>query len=72
LEEDALFVLEKRPEETLPDMPLWNLQRQKKYGATEVLFLAPRSLHRRPADDVSGKPSASGGCHSSDTPDSSP
>jgi 16S rRNA (guanine966-N2)-methyltransferase len=37
---EGLFVLEKRPAETLPEMPLWNLVRQKTYGATEVLFLA--------------------------------
>jgi len=36
---DGVFVLEKRPGETLPEMPLWNLLRQKAYGATEVLFL---------------------------------
>ena len=41
LQEDGIFVLEKRPGETLPEMPLWNLVRQKTYGATEVLFLAP-------------------------------
>jgi 16S rRNA G966 N2-methylase RsmD len=37
----GIFVLEKRPGEKLPELPLWNLLRQKKYGATEVLFLAP-------------------------------
>ena len=41
LNETGIFVLEKRPGENLPDMPLWNLVRQKKYGATEVLFLSP-------------------------------
>jgi len=40
LDEDGVFVLEKRPEEKVPEMPLWNLIRQKKYGATEVLFLS--------------------------------
>jgi 16S rRNA (guanine966-N2)-methyltransferase len=37
---DGFFVLEKRPEEKLPEMPSWNLIRQKAYGATEVLILA--------------------------------
>lgn len=36
----GIFVLEKRPGETLPDMKLWRLDRQKAYGATEVLFLS--------------------------------
>ena len=40
LEPDGLFVLEKRPAETLPDLKLWQLSRQKTYGATEVLFLS--------------------------------
>ena len=41
LPHDGIFVLEKRPGERLPDMPGWNLIRQKAYGATEVLFLSP-------------------------------
>jgi len=57
---DGIFILEKRPEETVPGMPLWNIIRQKAYGATEVLFL--EKWHRRPADDLTG-PSASGRCH---------
>lgn len=44
LKNDGVFVLEKRPEETLPEMPLWNLVRQKAYGATEVLFLSTSDL----------------------------
>lgn len=45
LEPNGLFVLEKRPAENLPDLKLWQLSRQKTYGATEVLFLlARRSL----------------------------
>ena len=40
LEPGGIFVLEKRPGETIPEMNLWNLFRQKKYGATEVLFLS--------------------------------
>jgi 16S rRNA (guanine966-N2)-methyltransferase len=36
----AIFVLEKRPAEALPEMKQWLLLRQKTYGATEVLFLS--------------------------------
>ena len=39
LEPDGLFILEKRPEESLIETPLWEVTRAKKYGATEVLFL---------------------------------
>jgi len=35
----GIFVLEKRPGETLPEIKLWRVTRQKTYGATEVLFL---------------------------------
>ena len=37
---NAIFVLEKRPEEELLISPSWQLIREKKYGATEVLFLS--------------------------------
>jgi 16S rRNA (guanine966-N2)-methyltransferase len=40
---DAIFVLEKRPDEQLQDFPLWDVIRAKKYGATEVLFLQLRA-----------------------------
>jgi 16S rRNA (guanine966-N2)-methyltransferase len=40
LEQDGLFVLEKRPSEKLPETTLWKLVRQKAYGATETLFLS--------------------------------
>jgi 16S rRNA (guanine966-N2)-methyltransferase len=40
LEPDGIFVLEKRPSEKIPEMKRWKLIRQKKYGATEVLFLS--------------------------------
>jgi 16S rRNA (guanine966-N2)-methyltransferase len=40
LEENGLFVLEKRPGERVVEMKAWNLLRQKAYGATEVLFLS--------------------------------
>jgi 16S rRNA (guanine966-N2)-methyltransferase len=38
---DGLFVLEKRPGESVPEAALFNVIRQKTYGATEVLFLSP-------------------------------
>jgi 16S rRNA (guanine966-N2)-methyltransferase len=40
LEPDGIFVLEKRPNEQILEMKRWTLLRQKKYGATEVLFLS--------------------------------
>jgi 16S rRNA (guanine966-N2)-methyltransferase len=40
LEPEGIFILEKRPGEKVPSMSLWTLLRQKKYGATEVLFLS--------------------------------
>ena len=36
---EGIFVLEKRPGETISETPLWEVVRAKKYGATEVLFL---------------------------------
>jgi 16S rRNA (guanine966-N2)-methyltransferase len=42
LEPDGIFVLEKRPAEQVPETKLWQLIRQKTYGATEVLFLQVR------------------------------
>ena len=41
IEPDGIFVLEKKPGEVIPEKNLWRLIRQKKYGATEVLFLSP-------------------------------
>ena len=35
----GIFVLEKRPAEKMPGMPLWNVARARAYGSTEVLFL---------------------------------
>jgi len=50
----GVFVLEKRPGESLPELSLWNLIRRKTYGATEVLFLSGASTwHRLPADGTS-------------------
>jgi 16S rRNA (guanine966-N2)-methyltransferase len=40
LESNGMFVLEKRPNETLPAMKRWRVIRQKAYGTTEVLFLS--------------------------------
>jgi 16S rRNA (guanine966-N2)-methyltransferase len=40
LDSGGVFVFEKRPNETLPEMKLWRIVRQKTYGATEVLFLS--------------------------------
>ena len=40
LESDGVFVLEKKPSETIPETKLWRLIRRKKYGETEVLFLS--------------------------------
>jgi 16S rRNA (guanine966-N2)-methyltransferase len=46
----GVFVLEKRPNEILPEMKLWRIVRRKTYGATEVLFLSaicnPRLVRR--------------------------
>jgi 16S rRNA (guanine966-N2)-methyltransferase len=40
LDPSSVFVLEKRPNEILPEMKLWRIIREKTYGATEVLFLS--------------------------------
>jgi 16S rRNA (guanine966-N2)-methyltransferase len=45
LDAHGLFVLEKHPSEKVPETKLWELVRQKKYGATEVLFLS--AIHNR-------------------------
>jgi 16S rRNA (guanine966-N2)-methyltransferase len=39
LEPNGIFVLEKRPSETISELKLWRVIRQKTYGATEVLLL---------------------------------
>jgi 16S rRNA (guanine966-N2)-methyltransferase len=44
LEPGGIFVLEKRPGEALSDIQLWHVIRQKKYGATEVLFLSKSEI----------------------------
>ena len=40
LDSGGVFVLETRPNETVPEMKLWRIIREKTYGATEVLFLS--------------------------------
>jgi 16S rRNA (guanine966-N2)-methyltransferase len=44
LDPNGIFVLEKRPGEDLSDTQLWRLVRQKRYGATEVLFLSKSEI----------------------------
>jgi 16S rRNA (guanine966-N2)-methyltransferase len=44
LEPHGVFVLEKRPGETVSENQFWRVTRQKRYGATEVLFLAHASI----------------------------
>jgi 16S rRNA (guanine966-N2)-methyltransferase len=44
LEPSGIFVLEKRPSEQMPRMPLWSVARARAYGATEVLFLQRAGL----------------------------
>src|SRR5256885_14620359 len=41
LERGGVFVLEKRPGEEVPSTKRWQVNRQKTYGSTEVLFLSP-------------------------------
>lgn len=43
LTNEGLFILEKRPGERLPATELWELVRQKTYGATETLFFQRRA-----------------------------
>jgi len=40
VESNGIFVLEKPPSEKIPEIKLWELVRQRQYGATEVLFLS--------------------------------
>ncbi|MEO8353310.1 MAG: 16S rRNA (guanine(966)-N(2))-methyltransferase RsmD [Chthoniobacteraceae bacterium] len=44
LDPSGIFVLEKRPSEQMPRMPLWSVARVRAYGATEVLFLQRTGL----------------------------
>ena len=47
LTNDGVLVLEKHPDENLLELEFWQLIRAKRYGATEVLFLAPLSRHSK-------------------------
>jgi 16S rRNA (guanine966-N2)-methyltransferase len=47
LESSGVFVLEKRPGESIPVAKFWNIDRVRKYGATEVLFLSRANQHAR-------------------------
>jgi RNA methyltransferase, RsmD family len=40
LEPTGIFVLEKRPTETVSELKLWRVIRQKTYGTTEILFMS--------------------------------
>jgi 16S rRNA (guanine966-N2)-methyltransferase len=53
LEPDGIFVLEKRPDEALPETPFWKTIRQKRYGATEVLFLSSIKTSLAPTNQQS-------------------
>jgi 16S rRNA (guanine966-N2)-methyltransferase len=44
LEPNGIFVLEKRPSETISELKRWRVIRQKTYGSTEVLFLNPSAI----------------------------
>jgi 16S rRNA (guanine966-N2)-methyltransferase len=53
LEPGGVFVLEKRPGEKFPQTAFWNVFRQRKYGATEVLFLSALRNQRQSGSDQS-------------------
>ena len=40
LEPNGIFVLEKRADETVSELKLWRVIRQKTYGATGILFMS--------------------------------
>jgi 16S rRNA (guanine966-N2)-methyltransferase len=44
LEANGIFVLEKRPGQTISELKFWRLIRQKTYGTTEVLFLSKSEI----------------------------
>jgi 16S rRNA (guanine966-N2)-methyltransferase len=44
LEPTGIFVLEKRPSESVAELKLWRVFRQKTYGATEILFMTQSAL----------------------------
>ena len=47
LESNGIFVLEKRPSETVSELKFWRVIRRKTYGATEVLFLNQSAIGNR-------------------------
>jgi 16S rRNA (guanine966-N2)-methyltransferase len=47
LEPNGIFVLEKRPKESISDLKFWRVIRQKTYGATELLFLNQSAMGNR-------------------------
>jgi 16S rRNA (guanine966-N2)-methyltransferase len=47
LEPNGIFVLEKRPSETVSELKLWRVIRQKTYGATEILFMSQSAIGSR-------------------------
>lgn len=58
LQTDGIFVLEKRPNEVLPEMKLWHMVRRKRYGATEVLLVSAvrkEFTRRSPASEARGE-----------------
>jgi 16S rRNA (guanine966-N2)-methyltransferase len=50
---EGVFVLEKRPSESVGESPIWRIARRKTYGATEVLFLQHAATPTSPSQ-VSG------------------
>ena len=51
LEPDGIFILEKRPSESISESKLWRVIRQKTYGATEILFMS-RSAFDNPQSAI--------------------
>jgi 16S rRNA (guanine966-N2)-methyltransferase len=49
---NGVFILEKRPGETVPETHLWHLIRRKAYGATEVLFLSASPARINPQSAI--------------------
>ena len=44
LEANGIFMLEKRPSETVSELKLWRVIRRKTYGATEILFMSQSAI----------------------------
>jgi 16S rRNA (guanine966-N2)-methyltransferase len=56
LQPKGIFVLEKRPSETISELKLWRVIRQKTYGATEILFMSQLAFGNWPATDAKQRP----------------